>query len=138
MFRTLAFLSFGLISLVLGGCGYSTSTDPSVPGQGKLTLANGQPAKSASILLVPLAGKGGVQCGGITGNDGSFTLKTGEKDGIVPGVYMVVVKPRITNQTSEEEAEQLEASLPHKFRDDENSPLTVTVKSAADLQIQLK
>ncbi len=138
MFRTLAFLTLGWISLALVGCGYSTSIDASVPGQGKLTLANGQPAKSASILFVPVAEKGGVQCGAITGNDGSFTLKTGEKDGVVPGVYMVVVKPRITNQTSEEEAEQLEASIPRKFRDDENSPLNVTVKSAADLQIQLK
>lgn len=129
----------GLMTLVLAGCGFnSTTADPSVPGQGKLTLANGKPAKSAAILLVPVAGKGGVQCGGISGADGSFTLKTGEKDGVVPGVYMVVVKPHITNQTSEEQAEELQASIPHKFRDDENSPLNVTVKSAADLQIQLK
>lgn len=132
-------LSVGLMTLVLAGCGYnSANAEPTVPGKGKLTHANGQPVKFASIMLVPLPGKGGIQCGGLTNPDGTFTLKTGEKEGVVPGGYMVVVKPFINNKTPEEMIEEIQNSIPAKFQDDENSPLSVTVKTEADLQIQLK
>lgn len=72
------------------GCGGPTT----IPGVGSITL-DGKPLEGVEVQFVPdpAKGAGGEAATGQSDAKGSFTLKSNrlEKEGIVPGVYRVVI-----------------------------------------------
>jgi hypothetical protein len=77
-----------LTALLLAGCG---GGGPALhPVQGKVLL-NGQPLKGALVTFHPKGADAvtAVRPVGMTGEDGTFTLTTGAKDGAPAGEYVV-------------------------------------------------
>lgn len=83
-----------LLSLGLSGCAGGGSAPPipeTVPVSG-VVLLDGKPLVSASILFVPSQGTKGIECSGVTDDDGRFELKHPHgPSGAPAGTYGVVV-----------------------------------------------
>jgi hypothetical protein len=118
-----------LLSLpALAGCGGGS---PSlVPVTGKLTL-NGRPLKRATVVFTPDRARGGrgPQSFDVTGDDGTFTLRTTEGMGAVVGWHQVTVAPPA------DDADLM--ALMEKFLDPDRSGLSREVKAGATNVIAL-
>lgn len=83
-----------LLSLSLSGCLGGSSLPPipeTVPVSG-VVLLDGKPLVAASILFVPSQGTKGIECSGVTDDDGRFELKHPHgPTGAPAGTYGVVV-----------------------------------------------
>lgn len=94
--RTSSPLRTGLIllALSLSGCLGGSSLPPipeTIPVSG-VVLLDGKPLVDASILFVPSEGTKGIECSGITDDDGRFELKHPHgPTGAPAGNYRVVI-----------------------------------------------
>jgi hypothetical protein len=99
-------------------------------------LHKGQPIKGAVVTLHP-KGNNDIKVqrpSGLTGDDGTFSLTTGQESGAPPGEYVVTViwlqpppatgKKAISTEGSPEPVDQLQG----RYADPKTSKLTVTVK----------
>jgi hypothetical protein len=86
---------FGLIALVLVGCGGSPAK---VAVRGKVTF-RGQPLKDGTVMFV--AQGAGVTAAGTIQPDGSYELHSGKPgEGITPGLYKVAITPGYYDPTT--------------------------------------
>lgn len=138
MKKTLMVLLF--LGLFLVGCSDSPILAcPTLPGSGKIYLSNNRPASYCSLMLTPVDFKGsGRPCWGQTKADGSFVLKTGNEEGVVPGVYRVAIKPVGTPGMSQEDLDQINEMIPLAYQSDELSTLVITVHCDTDLFLTIK
>ena len=85
-----------LLVLFLAGCGESElKKNKTYPAEGKV-LINGEPAAFVMVCLTPADPKRGAEATGVTGEDGTFQLRTYNNedfDGAVPGKYTVTLEP---------------------------------------------
>ncbi len=127
-------------SLLLSSCSGSAALNP-VKGK---VLLKGQPIKGAVVTFHP---KGGNEVtaqrpAGVTGDDGTFALTTGTKDGAPAGDYTVTVlwlkapeapkggkKIVINTEAADADSEDL---LKGRYADRARSALTAEVKSGAN------
>jgi len=118
-----------LLSLpILAGCGPKTQSLAVVTG--KVTL-NGRPLKGATVVFTPDRAKGGrgPQSFDVTGDDGSFTLRTMDAPGAVVGWHLITVSPSADDS-------ELIAQL-ERFRDPERSGLIREVKAGIANAVEL-
>jgi hypothetical protein len=83
---------FSLTLLGLSGCG--RSGPKLVPVQGKVTLTNGTPIAYGHVILHPDTSKGNTSleiCQG-TIQDGSYSIRTGARQGAPVGAYKVSIE----------------------------------------------
>lgn len=82
------------LAIGLAGCGGGTPSLVKVTG---MVTLDGAPVPGAAVMFVPTPdtakalGGFSATASGETGPDGSFTLKTMDKDGVAAGVYLVGV-----------------------------------------------
>ena len=88
-------LGFLFLALFLFGCGESElKKNKTYPAEGKI-LINGEPAAFVMVYLWPTDPKQGAEATGVTGEDGTFQLRTyanEDFDGAVPGKYTVTLE----------------------------------------------
>jgi hypothetical protein len=113
-------LLFAILLATLCGCGgYGAKVG------GKVTL-NGQPLGRGVVSYYPSGG--GAAATGSIGADGSYTISTGNDEGVKPGEYTVTVfaneAPK-TGTITEEIPKQL---TPAVYADKATSPLKHTIK----------
>jgi hypothetical protein len=126
-----AFLA-ALTALAVAGCGAGRGDNPTgfVPVKGKVVGPDGRPLAWVNVGFDP-AERGLVSGGAIAGADGTFTLKSGEKDGMTPGKYKVTVEP-IRGKAG---APKLDA----RFGESASTPLTAEITGpTSDLVIEVK
>jgi hypothetical protein len=87
--------AFLFVALVVAGCGQSElAKNTTYPVDGKV-LIHGEPASFIMVSLQPVAGSSGAEATGVTGEDGTFQLRTYSNedfDGAVPGQYEVTLE----------------------------------------------
>jgi hypothetical protein len=124
------------------GCGSGTPFDL-VPAHGKVTYEDGSLIKADSILLAfnpaapatgPITAPGGTAR--VNVSDGTFAAVTTRRtnDGIVPGVYKVVVVPFKKDGKGNPKPT---TAVPAKYQKESTTTLEVEV-SSADQLIELK
>jgi hypothetical protein len=88
-----------ILGLTASGCG---GGGPSlVTLTGKVTQA-GKPVEGAAVMFMPTLSSKDVQpAQDTTGPDGSFTLMTGGRSGVVPGKYQVTIMKALPTPASE-------------------------------------
>ena len=121
------------VTLAIGsaGCGSLDrfSLPPSYPVKGKVLLPDGKPLTSGRIMFVST--ERALTFGGTIGPDGTFTVKSGTREGAPQGNYKVRIE---IDETSLPQAKgrkgQRSAQLPfaNKYTDEDASQLTATVK----------
>ncbi len=122
-----------VVFATLLGCSDSSPYSSSVYAvSGKVLLPSGEPVRGgAEILLTPKAKEGGIfgkEGSAIIGADGTFTIKSGETDGIPGGFYVVVVRPYgVGNSTDKTAAIR---TIPKKYTSEDTSDMTVEIKEA--------
>ena len=78
-------------ALLLSGCGDKLAT---YPVQGKVQFANGKPLPGGSVEFLTKDAEGkAVNARGAIQSDGTFQLKTRDKDGAIPGKHQIIVMP---------------------------------------------
>jgi hypothetical protein len=89
-------VAFLLIAFLVAGCGQSElAKTTTYPAEGKV-LIHGEPAAFVMVYLQPVDGGAGAEATGVTGEDGTFQLRTYSNedfDGAVPGHYEVTLEP---------------------------------------------
>jgi len=131
-----------LMLTTVGGCSTGSTSSISVyPVSGRVVLANGKPARGASIVLVGRGVEGGANGVGTLDKDGRFKMMCmGDRDGMMPGKYKVVINPRnkAPGVSSEDQSFGM-SNIPRKYWDDETADLFVEVKSGENnLELTLK
>ena len=147
--RTCCLMVFWTSIGMLSGCGgggkpkvYSPQFADAVQVKGTLTL-DGQPVPEANITFVfeGTPPKGFVSAGGLTDSSGKYQVRSGDKLGMPPGRYKVVIhrwgtadgKPFKENSESGMDLEQAKLAgivkelIPAKYSDAEQSQLTVEI-----------
>jgi len=124
-----------LASVLFVGCGDGATGPPEKPQgftvKGKISLPNGSPLTTGTLILRPEAGLHGATAQ--IGADGSFTLQESGTSEIVPGRYQVFVRVPDTEKAKAVPAKYLENS------DDIDSDVVVEIQGAVDnLAIKLK
>jgi hypothetical protein len=120
-------------ALVIGsaGCGNLDrfSLPTSYPVKGKVLLPDGKPLTSGRIMFIST--ESGLTFGGTIGSDGTYTVKSGTREGAPQGNYKVRIE---IDETSLPQAKgrkgQRSVQLPfaNKYTDEDASQLTATVK----------
>jgi hypothetical protein len=118
-------------AMVIGsaGCGESFRLPTTYPVKGKVLLPDGQPLTSGRIMLI--SQESGLTFGGTISADGTYTVKSGTREGAPAGNYKVRIE---IDETSLPQAKgrkgQRSARLPfdNKYTDEDASQLTATVK----------
>jgi hypothetical protein len=106
-----------LVSLTLSGCGGGMKTETVT---GKVTMADGSPAKSGTVVFEQQSSKP-ISCIGVIQPDGSYSLEVDENTSGAPqGNYKVTVV-----MTDESGKSLIDA----KYNSAESSPLAYTVKA---------
>jgi hypothetical protein len=81
-------------ALLLAGCSRTLTLPKPYPTKGRVTW-RGEPVRYAIVNLEPLDGRG-AEADGMTGEDGTFELRSfandGKMDGVAPGKYRVVLE----------------------------------------------
>lgn len=118
-----------LAALGLAGCGgngdaASTSTALH-PVKGSVQLESGKPVTSGRVVFVSADGLSSST--GTLGSDGTFEIKTAERDGAPAGEYKVRVESTPTSTS----AKVVKTALPYakKYLDEDGSGLKATVKA---------
>src|SRR5262249_4553577 len=116
----------------LAGCSSGDTSSISVyPVTGRVVLANGKAARGASIVLIGRGVEGGANGVGTLDKDGRFKMTClGDREGMMPGKYKVVINPRnkAPGVSSEDQSFGM-SNIPRKYWDDETTDLFVEVKS---------
>jgi hypothetical protein len=123
------------LSSLLAGCGGDESKAPNLgsyyPVTGKVTLPDGKPLASASVVFI-----GPVTANTTTQSDGTFTFKAGKeggKDGLPVGDYKIRLEAEAKGT-----AKHPILSIPAKYGDEDGSGLTATVKPEESNNFDLK
>ena len=112
---------------VLSGCG----SEPLGVVRGKVTLGN-QPVTQGSVVFENL--EAGVSVNSPINDDGTFEVRTFDREGLPPGTYQVAVSPRGFKEEHEAIAIDPEAhaantvTIPKKFHLPSTSGLTFEVQ----------
>jgi hypothetical protein len=119
---------------LLAGCGRTLPPNRSVyPVRGKVAFANGQPVRLAIIHLDPKDTTIGNEAEGIIGPDGTFEIRTysnTEKDGAVPGEYVVSLEPYSGARFPPDAKKKAKPStIPLKYQDSKKSGIEVVIKA---------
>ena len=107
-----------LLLAFLSGCGSSDGSGPKlVPVTGRV-IFNNEAVTAADIYFIPDAEKGnrGDMAAAILQTDGSFTMETNTKAGVVPGAYKVTFS---LGRRTEKELQ--------KYRDVKTTPFSIDV-----------
>ncbi len=128
-------LRFGLLSLsaawaiASAGCGDRYGAPTSYPVKGTVLRPDGKPLTSGRIMFV--SKESGLTYGGTIGSDGTYTVKSGAREGAPAGNYKVRIE---IDETSLPHAKvgkgQRSVQLPfaNKYTDEDTSELTASVK----------
>ena len=128
---TFALFAAGL-ALVAAGCGDKGGNSTNLsPIQGKVVLADGKPAAFVEVWLMPRESSGAL-AHGKTDAAGQFSVKSlGDQDGMVPGKYVVAVRPIAGKSGTPFSA------IPRKLTDNETTDLAVEVRSGEVLTVTI-
>lgn len=117
---------FSLVLLLpwLEGCGSEL-----VPVSGTVRL-DGKPVAKAGILFQPV--EGGVPASSATDAQGHFHMETGNRPGVMPGEYHIMVAKQRVSGIGEDERPlrggiKVEFLIPEKYGNPKASPLRATV-----------
>mgnify|MGYP000914054542 CR=1 FL=1 len=130
MKRTMTAALFIIMSLVLGGCGESLPGLATVAG--KVTV-DGQPVDGATMTFMPDASNRDLTQGSATtDNQGAYRVKSGERDGLAPGKYKVVIFKRVSESKGStgpglSDIVQGKDVLPKSYGDASKTDLTIEV-----------
>jgi hypothetical protein len=114
-----------------------------VPVKGKILLPSGEPLRGGRLNFLPKneAGLGGIEPFADIGQDGSFVVTTyQEKDGAIPGAYVVTISPIDYHAKGGNPLPLPNAGqIPKKYLGKETSDLTAEVKhEATELTLQMR
>lgn len=134
-------LAFAFSVIAVIGCGGGGSKEDLVdvvPVSGKVTL-NGEPLKRASVTFMPEGVGKGSPCYGVTGDDGTYTLKTLDgRDGCPTGPSKVVISKYakadgspLGDDPGDAAAEGVE-HLPPQYSSGDHTQLTADVPEGGD------
>lgn len=121
-----------ILALLLPGC----SGPETGHVAGKVTVG-GKALTQGTVLFEDA--KAGISVNAKLQNDGSYTVKTFDRDGLPPGTYKVAVTPStfgdgdaplVTDPAAQ--APTSRSEIPQKYRTTATSPLTATVKIGAN------
>jgi len=109
------------------------------PARGKVTY-KGQPIKGAVVVFVPRDARSNPhRPSGVTGEDGSYSLTTGTREGAPAGEYVVTVtwtevkdKPRKGKVSMADEEAEIRDRLKGRYADPATSTLRATVKGGSN------
>ncbi|MFM7151491.1 MAG: hypothetical protein ACKO23_16820 [Gemmataceae bacterium] len=119
------------------GCGEPKLKLPSpVAASGKVTLANGQPAKNVRIFFEPIDAM--APASSPVASDGTFKLKTYDnKEGACPGKYRILFRVDQADPNNYKASSQALQLIPQKYQED-GSPLEVEIPSGGKTDIDLR
>jgi hypothetical protein len=121
-----AFL-IAIIGICSAGC--SGSNKPTmIPVRGRITLEKGEWPKSGQIFFSPVKTAAGLPAKpnfAIFSKDGSFVVKTGDYEGLIPGEYHISI---YCNEKSPSETASGVSCIPKKFSNPTESGLTLTIE----------
>jgi hypothetical protein len=121
----LAFLLTTISLCLTAGCGQNTPKI--VPVRGKVTLEGGEWPKSGQIFFSATKSAEGLPTKpgyAIFGKDGSFVVKTGDYEGLIPGEYHISV---YCFEKPSSETKPGISYLPKKFSNPSQSGLTLNI-----------
>jgi hypothetical protein len=103
--------------------------------EGNVTI-DGKPFTNGAVTLIPT--EGGAPSYGGTDAQGHYSLETGNKAGVKPGTYKVVlqkfetgkVDPRDEEGRNTQNMAPAKALVPEKYSKPETSDITLTIPSA--------
>jgi len=109
------------------------------PTRGKVTY-KGQPIKGAVVVFVPRDDKStSPRPSGVTGDEGSYSLTTGTREGAPAGEYVVTVtwtemtqKPKKGKMSMADEEVEIRDRLGGRYADPAKSTFQATVKSGSN------
>jgi hypothetical protein len=107
-----------LLPIFLAGCGSSDGSGPKLAQVTGRVIFKNEAVTAASIYFIPDAEKGnrGDMASAILQIDGSFTMETNTKGGVVPGSY------KVTFDLGRRTDKELQ-----KYRDVKTTPVTIDV-----------
>ncbi len=136
MVRTTCLWLVTVVGMAVAGCGQgSFRTGPDYPVKGKVLLADGKPLRSGRVVFVSSATA--LSYMGRIGDDGGFELKQGDRVGAPAGDYKVRVE---VDETSLPKSRGKSSNLPFppRYRDEDTSKLTATVKAEPENPFEFK
>jgi len=136
MVRTTCIWLVAAVGMTVAGCGQgSFRSGPDYPVKGKVLLADGKPLRSGRVVFVSSATA--LSYAGPIGDDGGFELKQGDRVGAPAGDYKVRVE---IDETSLPKSRGKSSNLPFpaKYRDEDTSKLTATVKAESEKPLEFK
>jgi hypothetical protein len=118
------------LAVMLAGCGgRSPASGPFYPVKGKVTLPDGKPPTGVRVVF-----SGPVVAGAPIESDGSFTIKSGDKDGLPEGDYSVRLEVLETKGSTKKPV----LSFPGKYLDEDASDLKAKVTAAGPNDFDFK
>jgi hypothetical protein len=124
------------VGMTVAGCGQgSFRSGPDYPVKGKVLLADGKPLRSGRVIFV--SSETALSYLGPIGDDGGFELKQGDRVGAPAGNYKVRIE---INETGLPKGRGKSSNLPFpaKYRDEDGSKLTATVKAEPENPFEFK
>jgi len=136
MLRTTCLWLIAAVGMAVTGCGQgSFRSGPDYPVKGKVLLADGKPLRSGRVVFVSSATA--LSYAGRIGADGVFELKQGDRVGAPAGDYKVRIE---IDETSLPKGHGKSPILPFpaRYRDEDASKLTATVKTDPENVFEFK
>jgi hypothetical protein len=128
--RCAAWTAVVSLAMMLAGCGgKSPASGPVYAVKGKVTLADGKPLAGVNVVFL-----GPVLAGAPTQSDGSFTIKSGDKDGLPEGDYSVRLEVLETKGSTKRAV----LPFPGKYLDEDSSDLKAKVTAAGPNDFDFK
>jgi Carboxypeptidase regulatory-like domain len=114
--------------------------------EGKV-VRDGKPLAGATVIFLPVGE--GQEAGDVTDKEGGFRLKNPQKEGVLPGEYLVTVSKKVwppgmkepgPHELSIPLVAKMKESLPEKYTLKEKTPLKITVPRGGtkDLVLEIK
>jgi hypothetical protein len=123
--------SFAILAVGIAAvAGCTPPPAPCFPVAGKVTMKS-KPVTVGSVTFTPDASKGNNLKDspfGVIGPDGTYTLKTGDRDGAPVGWYKVSINPMVPPGEGEAPAKALpKATVPAKYMKTDTSGISIEV-----------
>jgi hypothetical protein len=130
--RCAAWALVASLAALLAGCGgRSPASGPFYPAKGKVTLPDGKPLGGVRVVFL-----GPVVSIVTTESDGTFTVKSGDKDGLPEGEY--TIRLEVGDSSSKGKIKNARPPFPGKYLDEDLSDLKVKVTAAGPNDFDLK
>jgi hypothetical protein len=128
--RCAAWMTAACLAALLAGCGGpSGASGPVYPVKGKVTLPDGKPLDGVNVVFL-----GPAVARAATESDGSFTVKSGDKDGLPEGDYSV----RLEVLETKGSIKKATLPFPGKYLDEDSSDLKAKVTAAGPNDFEFK